>query len=95
MSSEWKETNGKRHLEVTPNMSKRGWRSGLPNSYRVSREKKGEHERYRKAYDEQFPDSIARLGNGAWRWGSDPEDRWREPPAPPAGMTRKEWEQHD
>jgi hypothetical protein len=47
---------------------------------------------FAEGHAESFPDSVQKLANGAWRWGSDPDDEWRDPPAPPEGQTRTEWE---
>jgi hypothetical protein len=43
---------------------------------------RGGKARFDAAWAESFPWHVTKLGNGAWRFASDPEDEWRETAAP-------------
>jgi len=83
-------------VELRGSPSKRGWRSGLPGSMVRTPEQREFDARVRARWDRAFPGTVtARLGNGAWRFSDDPEGEYRDPPGPPMGTMRKEWEDGD
>lgn len=71
-------------------LAKRGWRSGLPNSW-------GANQQYqhniRAGLIRNYPDRINRMANGAWQFFFMADDDWfeRTVPKPEPGESLKDW----
>lgn len=70
--------------------TKRGWRSGLPNSWGANQQY--QHD-IRAGMIRNYPDRINRMANGAWQFFFMPDDEWfeKDVPKPEPGESPGRW----